>query len=178
MVSSAPVASPTLIIWTTMGGNTLVSLSGAAIVSPRSMLLRVDMIASSTMMLPAVLAVISSPSRIGTPDEISVESVRQNRATAFFLRMSPIMGALSANASTMCLPPLVAYHCLKAQTPAADTAARGMKYPTRFLLSQITNRVGAGSSAPRLANMSANVGMTFQRMTPTMIAAMEMTAMG
>ena len=33
------------------------------------------------------------------------------------------------------------------------------------LLIQMTTRVGSGSSAPRPANMAANVGMTFQRMT-------------
>ena len=77
-------------------------------VSPRSMLLRVTITASSMIELPAVFAVISRPSRIGTPEAMSVDSVRQNRATAFFLKMSPIMGALSANESTMWWPPLVA----------------------------------------------------------------------
>jgi len=56
------------------------------------MLLRVTMIASSTMALPAVLAVISKPSRIGTPELISVDSVRQKRATAIFLMMLPSTG--------------------------------------------------------------------------------------
>ena len=93
MVSSAPVASPTPIIWVTIDGNTLVSLSGAAIVSPRSMLLRVTMIASSTIALPAVLAVISSPSRIGTPELIRVESVRQKRATAILRMILPSTGS-------------------------------------------------------------------------------------
>ena len=91
-----------------MGGNTLVSLSGWAIVSPRSMLLRVDMIASSTMMLPAVLAVISRPSRIGTPELMSVASVRQNRATAILRRMPPSTGAFSNTASMSRRPPGVA----------------------------------------------------------------------
>ena len=40
-MSSAPVVSPTAIICVTIGGNTPVSCSGAEIVSPRSMLLRV-----------------------------------------------------------------------------------------------------------------------------------------
>ena len=57
------------------------------------------MIASSTIALPAVLAVISSPSRIGTPEAMSVDSVRQNRATAIFRMMFPSTGALSANES-------------------------------------------------------------------------------
>ena len=51
------------------------------------MLFRVVMIASSTIALPAVRAVMSSASRIDTPDASSVDSVRQNRATAI-LRIS------------------------------------------------------------------------------------------
>ena len=74
-------------------------MSGAAIVSPRSMLLRVTITASSTIELPAVLAVISRPSRMGTPEAMSVESVRQNRATAIFRRMLPRIGTFSMIAS-------------------------------------------------------------------------------
>ena len=79
----------------------------AEIVSPRSMLLRVDMIASSTIALPDVFAVISSPSRIGTPELISVDSVRQNRATAIFRMIGPSTGALSTVLSTVRRPPSV-----------------------------------------------------------------------
>ena len=57
--------------------------------SPRSMLRRVASSASSTTALPQVEAVMSSPSRIGTPDAMSVPSVRQNRATAIFRRSGP-----------------------------------------------------------------------------------------
>ena len=64
------------------------------------MLLRVAMIASSTIALPAVFAVISRPSRIGTPELISVDSVRQNRATAILRRMLPRTGIFSTIAST------------------------------------------------------------------------------
>ena len=46
------------------------------------------------------------------------------------------------------------------------------------LLAQMTTRVGSGSSAPRPANSSAKVGMTFQRMTATTRAAMVITAAG
>ena len=53
------------------------------------------MIASSTIALPAVLAVISRPSRIGTPELISVDSVRQNRATAILRMMLPSTGSFS-----------------------------------------------------------------------------------
>ena len=48
----------------------------------------------------------------------------------------------------------------------------------KLLLAQMTTRVGSGSSAPRPANSSAKVGMTFQRMTATTRPAMVITATG
>ena len=48
----------------------------------------------------------------------------------------------------------------------------------KLLLAQMTMRVGSGSSAPRPANSSAKVGMTFHRMTATTMAAIVMTAVG
>ena len=105
MASSAPVCSPTPIICTTIGGKTPVSLSGWATVSPLSTPLRTAMIASSTIALPAVRAVISSPSRIGTPEAIKVESVRQKRATAIFCISVPKIGAFRITLSTTRRPP-------------------------------------------------------------------------
>ena len=49
---------------------------------------------------------------------------------------------------------------------------------TTPLLAAMTMRVGSGSVAPRPAKRLANVGMTFQRITPTTRAAMTMTATG
>jgi hypothetical protein len=42
----------------------------------------------------------------------------------------------------------------------------------------MTTRVGIGSWAPSPANSWAKVGMTFQRMAPTTMAAITMTATG
>ena len=42
---------------------------------------------------------MSRPSRIGTPDAISVDSVRQNRATAILRRIGPRIGIFSVIAS-------------------------------------------------------------------------------
>ena len=64
------------------------------------MLFRVTMMASSTTALPAVFAVISRPSRIGTPELMSVERVRQKRATAILRMMFPSTGIFSVVAST------------------------------------------------------------------------------
>ncbi len=64
------------------------------------MLFRVAMMASSTMALPDVFAVISRPSRIGTPDAMSVDSVRQKRATAILRISMPSTGIFSTTPST------------------------------------------------------------------------------
>ena len=108
MVSSAPADSPTPIICTTIAGKTLVSASGSAMVLPSEMAWRVLRIASSMILLPAVRATISSPSRIGTPLEISVPSVRVNFATATLRTMIPTTGSLSAMASSWRSPLLEA----------------------------------------------------------------------
>ena len=86
-----------------------VARSGAAIVSPRSMRLRTVRMAPSMMALPDVLAVMSRPSRIGTPELISVDSVRQNRATATFLKIMPSSGRRSSDGvDAHAGPPVVA----------------------------------------------------------------------
>ena len=59
------------------------------------------MMASSMIALPASCAVISRPSRIGTPELSSVESVRQNRATATLRMMMPRIGIFSTMRSTV-----------------------------------------------------------------------------
>src|SRR4029078_9792473 len=96
--------------------------SGAAMVSPPAIDWRDSMTAVGITMLPAVLAVISSPSRIDTPEEISVPSVRVKRDTADFRRMSPSTGALSIRPSIWSLPPEVAEYGLKAKNRPAMAA--------------------------------------------------------
>ena len=59
---------------------------------PSEIFARAYMIASSMTTLPAVLATISSASRIGTPDESSVPSVRVKRATAILRSTGPMIG--------------------------------------------------------------------------------------
>ena len=54
--------------------------------------------------LPAVRAVMSSDCRIGTPEERSVASVREKRATAILRSIWPMMGTFSVTLST-CLRP-------------------------------------------------------------------------
>src|ERR1044071_6012306 len=83
MASRAPVCSPTPIICTTIGGKTPLSFRGWATVRPLSTPFRTAMIASSMMALPEVRAVISRPSRMGTPEAMRVARVRQQGAQAF-----------------------------------------------------------------------------------------------
>ena len=59
---------------------------------PSEMRARAYMMASSTTTLPAVFATISSASRMGTPEESSVPSVRVKRATAILRSTSPMTG--------------------------------------------------------------------------------------
>ena len=60
--------------------------------------------ASSIILLPDVFAVISKPSRIGTPEAINVLKVRVNLATATFLSNKPKTGIFSNIASVIFNP--------------------------------------------------------------------------
>src|SRR5437660_166820 len=88
-----PVCSPTAIMEITIGGNTLDLASGWAIVSPPAIDARDSITALWITILPAVRAVISRPSRIDTPEEISVPSVRVKRDTADVRSTSPSTGS-------------------------------------------------------------------------------------
>ena len=79
-------------------------LSGSASVPPAVTCWRACMTAFSTTRLPAARAVMSRPSRIGTPDEISVPSVRVKRATATLRISMPTTGTLSRKVSMAMLP--------------------------------------------------------------------------
>ena len=161
MLSRAPVASPTEIIWVTMGGKTLALLKGSARVLPSLTLCRVARTASSTTLLPAVRATINSPSRIGTPLEMSVPRVRVNFATATFRMSTPTTGTLSAMPSVIRFPVTVFLHCTRpTMNPAIEIARIRPPHPLRKLLMKITMRVGSGRAWPISANMPASMGTT------------------
>ena len=63
------------------------------------MLVRAIMIARSTTLLPAVRAVMTRASRIGTPEETRVPSVRLKRATEDFRMRPPKTGTRSRKRS-------------------------------------------------------------------------------
>src|SRR5437879_13895984 len=120
-----PVCSPTEIMEITIGGNTFDLASGAEIVSPPAIEARDSITALWITMLPAVRAVISRPSRIDTPDEIRVPSVRVKRDTAAFRSTSPRTGDLSSRVSIWSFPPGVLYQRLTRNTepPATPMSA-------------------------------------------------------
>ena len=64
-------------------------------VRPSSMALRTFISASSSTALPEVRAVMLKPSRIGTPEVISVPRVRVKRATAILRSRIPRIGSFS-----------------------------------------------------------------------------------
>src|SRR5438034_10090318 len=99
MASRAPVFSPTEIMCTTIGGKTGVAFSGSDSVPPAVTCWRACITAFSTTRLPAERAVMSRPSRMGTPEEIRVPSVRVKRATATLRISMPMTGTFSAKVS-------------------------------------------------------------------------------
>ena len=88
----------------TIGGKTFDFCSGCAMVSPPAIEERDCMIASWMTRLPAVLAVISRPSRMLTPELIRVPSVRVKRDTADLRSTSPSTGIFSMRRSITSFP--------------------------------------------------------------------------
>src|SRR5213594_2209315 len=106
----APVCSPTAIICVTIPGNTSLSFNGSVRDLPSSRDFLTCCKALSTTALPAVLAVMSSPSRMGTPLDINVPRVLVNRATAIFLINMPSTGSFRTMVSST-RRPCARYHC-------------------------------------------------------------------
>ena len=105
MASSEPVSSPTEIICVTMAGNTETFVSGSVIDWPSLTLFCTSTMASSITTLPAAWPVISMACRMGTPEVMSVPSVREKRATASLRTISPMpMGMCSLKRSHTCVP--------------------------------------------------------------------------
>ena len=83
--------------------------------------------AFSTTAFPEVRAVMSRPSRMGTPLEISVPSVRVKRATAILRSNGPTSGIFRTIVSIAMRPEGVPYQNLTAKT--APTAKAAMIKP-------------------------------------------------
>ena len=129
-------------------------------------------------MLPAVRAVISRPSRIETPDEISVPSVRVKRETADLRSRSPSTGSFSNSLSMLSFPDGVLLYRLMANTPKTERPMIAHQKFLRTLLAPITIRVGSGRSRLTDANMLWNVGITKINSTATAMPATEKITAG
>ena len=124
------------------------------------MLVRVAKIACSMILLPAVRPVIVSASRIGTPDETSVPSVRVKRAIAVLRIKSPKIGTRSMNLSMRNLPRSVRYVMITPPIMPMIATMMYQKYAIVAFERLITNCVGVGSAWPKLWKRSAKTGIT------------------
>src|SRR5207249_3093251 len=115
---------------------------GSASVRPAVTAARADMTAFSTTRLPAERAVMRKPSRIGTPDEISVPRVRVKRATATFRMSMPTIGTFNKSASITWLPWSVEEYFLKAKTNPASAARMNNKDELVDRRGELPERVG------------------------------------
>ena len=161
-----------------MFGKTPHSFSGSTIVRPSSMALRTFINASSSTALPEVRAVMESPSRMGTPEVISVPKVRVKRATAILRKSMPSTGRLSSSLSKKYRPFGWVRICLTPKTaPTPPAIPSHQKRPMKLLM-PITIRVGRGKSTPSPANKLPKIGTTNFNSAPTTRMAMEMTETG
>ena len=147
-------------------------------VRPSSIALRTFNNASSNTAFPEVRAVIESPSRIGTPEVISVPNVLVKRATAILRSKFPITGIFSKMLSVMYLPFGSFRICLMPKNVATSPRiATHQKFCTNWL-SPMTMRVGKGRSTPRPANNFSKIGTTNLSSAPTTSTAMLITETG
>src|SRR3954454_1079872 len=134
MESRPPVSSPTAIMDATIGGEIGASRSGAAIWPPCLTDSTTSTMAFSRTALPAVWPVTSIAVRIGTPAEYSAENVRDQRASAIFWTVSPILnGILRRQACHRSRPAVVDFHFLQPTTVPTTIAIRMYHCPvTKF----------------------------------------------
>ena len=179
MLSRAPVDSPTAIICVTIGGNTFALDSGSAMVCPSETPCLTPITAFSITLLPAVLAVMFRPSRMGTPLLMRVPSVRVNFATATFLKRTPTMGSNNIILSITFLPISVRLNWVVNTTiPTTHASTMSPPVPPRKWLILIISCVGAGRSPPSCANILLKVGTTKTMIIIITRIATEMTTAG
>ena len=160
MPPKLPVFSPTPVIWITMGGKMPTSCMGSAILLPPAIPIAILPIAFSTTLLPAVDATTFKASITLTPAFKSVPNVRENPAVEDLICKSPILGTFNKNLSNANCACGIFITSFQAMINAIKP--RNKKPPLFNRKSEmfITTCVGAGSSASRAANCSANVGTT------------------
>src|SRR3954452_22364044 len=108
-----------------MDGKIGASLRGSAIEPPDLTDSMTSAIAFSTTELPAVCPVISMACMIGTPAEYSAANVRDQRASAIFWTVTPILNGNFSRIWSHCGRPIFdVRHFLKAIGPAMASAIR------------------------------------------------------
>ncbi len=122
---------------------------------------------------------MSKPSRMGTPLEISVPSVRVKRATAIFLSKMPRTGNLRSVRSIAIRPTGVPYHTFSPTIapPSVTNINNPNMLPIKLLI-PMTMRVGSGRVTPRPANNVAKMGTTFHNNKTITLPATPSTATG
>jgi ABC-type Fe3+/spermidine/putrescine transport system ATPase subunit len=117
--------------------------------------------------------------QIGTPEEISVPSVRVKRATAIFRSNMPTSGKRSSMRSIVIRPTGVPYQTFTPMhAPTNATKTKKPKILPTKLLSPITMRVGRGKSTPKPTNNVVKIGTTFHNSSVITAAATASTAVG
>src|SRR5687768_13401121 len=115
---------------------------------------------------------------MGTPERISVAYVRQKRESAILWIKLPKIGARTRNLSRARRPFGVAVNLPKPNQAAQALMPTAHQYDFRKADKSLRNCVGAGSLAPKSANIAANTGITKIRSTFTNAIARPMTAIG
>src|SRR5437764_12455928 len=137
--------------------------------------------ASEMMMLPAVRAVISSDSRMGTPELNKVDSVRLKRDTAILRMIWPMTGKRKVRPSRKCWPLSVLYQAFIAKTKMPTTIAISHQKPARKDEIDTTNSVSQGNFSPgpsKPSKIFLNAGMTTIMMIEITMIEITMTAIG
>ena len=155
-----PVFSPTPVIWITIGGKIPTSAMGSAMLLPPAIPTDILPMAFSTTLLPAVEATTFKASIMLTPAFNKVPRVLEKLAVEDLIVRSPILGTFSINLSNANCAAGIFMTTFHATISAINPKKR--KPPLLIKKSEIfiTICVGAGSSASRAANCSANVGTT------------------
>ncbi len=148
-------------------------MSGAAIDPPDLTDSMTASIASSSTALPAVWPVTSIACMIGTPAEYMAEKVRDQRASAIFWTVWPILNGIRRRTRSHCgRPQSDLRHFLKPTTVPTETAIRMYHWPVTMFDRLTVNLVISGRSPPKSLNTPTNTG-TMKAIRPTRTAQRE-----
>src|SRR3569832_495978 len=161
MWSMEPDSSPIAHICSTIDGNTLALVIAAVRLVPVETSIWIFCVEMEYTELPDAPPTETSASTSGTPAANMVESVRVQRAITDLYTRSPNTGTLSmARSMNICTFSLRFHAWKKKYRPPPIPPKISHQYLTKNSLMPITNKVGAGRSAPKDENTSLNAGIT------------------